>query len=139
MSKAIVCLPDRVPASLLRAYRATIYEAAGIAVRIGRRSPSLDRLLVAERARSAVLLTAWNPYSHRMPEGWNRRMQHALAARLRRWVVRPACGRGRGWAEAHVLAFAPEAPACRIAWRFRQRAVVVVRRGQAARLRFNPG
>jgi hypothetical protein len=62
-----------------------------------------------------------------MPAGWNARMQAALMARLRRWPVRCAVGRGRSWQEAHVLVDAPEAVVARLARLFRQNAVVVAR------------
>ncbi|MBN8929632.1 MAG: hypothetical protein BGO51_02755 [Rhodospirillales bacterium 69-11] len=127
------------PAGLLRAYRCTEYRVAGAVVRIGRRSAAVDGRLRAARVRSAVLLTAWNPRSRRMPAGWNLRRQRILGERLGRRPVLPAEGVWHGWHEAHLLVLGAEPPICRIAWTFRQRAVVVLRRGQAARLRFNPG
>ena len=54
-------------------------------------------------------------------------MQAALVARLQRWPVRAAEGRGRGWREAHLLVAAPEAVVLRLARLFRQNAVVVAR------------
>jgi hypothetical protein len=121
-------------AALSRAYRLTRYQAAGIAVRIGRRSAAMDRLLIAAGRRSAVFITAFNPFSHRMPDGWNRRMQSQLAQAARRWPQALAEGRWRRWHEAHVLLFADIRPALRLARVFRQNAVVIVRTGQPARL-----
>jgi hypothetical protein len=114
---------------LLRAYRATRYRAGGCAIRIGRRSDA------ALDARCAVLLTAWNPQSRHMPRGWNQRMQCRLRAQLRRFRVVEADGSLHGWHEAMLLVVGPEPPLLRLASRFRQRAVVILRRGQPARLR----
>jgi hypothetical protein len=119
---------------LLRAYRATHYRVAGIVVRVGRRSAALDAMLAARRARTAIFVTAWNPLSRRMPPGRNHRLQRQLATRLRRFAVMPAEGSLRRWHEAHVLVLADPRPVLRLARQFHQRAVLVVRRGQPARL-----
>jgi hypothetical protein len=108
---------------LLRAYRETEYRARGVVVRIGRRSPL-----------SGVFITAWNPYSRRMAEGWNHRMQSRLHERLRRFVIHPADGALKRWHEAHLLVVADLQPIARIARIFRQQAIVVVQQGRPARL-----
>jgi hypothetical protein len=119
---------------LLRAYRATRYVAQGTEIRIGRRSPAMDALLRRHRAQVGVLLTAWNPFSRRMPTAWNDRMQRRLTERLRRVVTLPADGAFRRWHEAHLLALSSPARMLPLARRFRQHAVVVVRVRQLARL-----
>ena len=121
-----------MPPALLGAYRRTRYSAAGVVVRIGRPVP--DALLASVGAREAVLVTAWNPLSRKMQDGWNARMQRRLAERLRRFVVLPADGALGRWLEAHVLVGADARRMIRLARVFRQRAVVVLRRGQRARL-----
>ena len=118
---------------LLRAYRETVYRAVGTDVRIGRQCPGA--LLAQFDARTAVILTAWNPWSRRMPEGWNRRMQHRLRQCLRRSEVVDAQGSLRRWHEAMLLVAGDPRPTLRLAARFRQRAVVILRRGQKVRLR----
>ena len=118
-----------IPARLLRAYCATRYEVDGLVVHIGRRCPDLDL-----HGRCAVLVTAWNPMSRRMPEGWNLRMQHCLRVRLRRFRIVQASGTLGRWREDHVLVHADPRRMIRVARVFRQRAVLVVRRGQAAEL-----
>lgn len=119
---------------LLRAYRATRYEADDVSVFIGQRSGAMDALLRRHGVRAGVFLTAWNPGSRRMPEGWNHRMQRALLERLRRRLVLPAEGSWRTWREDHVLVLAVPARAAGLARLFRQHAVVIVRVGQAPRL-----
>ena len=61
--------------ALLRAYRNTRYEAAGIQIRIGIYSAATDRLLLTYGARIAAIITAYNPRSRLMPLAWNRRVQ----------------------------------------------------------------
>jgi len=119
---------------LLGAYRRTTYRAGDASVRIGRRSPVMDALLARQHARCAVFVTAWNPFSRRMPEGWNRRMQQRLVERLRRRTVLPASGAAGRWHEDHVLVLAALPWTMRLARVYRQNAVVTVRPGGRARL-----
>lgn len=127
------------PSRLWTAYRRTLYRlspivACPIALRIGARSFAADALLARFGVQEAVLVTAWNPRSRRMPDGWNRRMQAGLAACLRRRAVLPAEGAWRGWREAHLLVLGPAQPVEALARRFRQTAVVTLRRGAPVRL-----
>jgi hypothetical protein len=134
MSSSARCVtqPEPIPPRLTRVYRLTRYQAAGSEIRIGRRSP--EALFERLDARGATLVTAWNPGSHRMPEGWNHRMQHRLQQHLRRFATLDAEGSLHGWREAMLLVFGDPRPVVRLATRFRQRAVVMLRRGQKARL-----
>ncbi len=119
---------------LLRAWRDTLYEAAGIAIRIGRRSPAVDALLRDLGCRYGALLTAWNPASRRLPDGVNRRRQHRLAEWLRRMVSVPAKGTLLAWREEMVLVAADPRTLTVIARRFAQSAIVTLRTGQRARV-----
>ncbi|HVY15583.1 MAG TPA: DUF3293 domain-containing protein [Rhodopila sp.] len=123
-----------LPVRLLRAYRSTAYHVPGAVVRIGCREPMVDRLLDRHRQRTGVLITAWNPFSRRMPSGWNARMQQALAQALHRRTTLPASGRWRRWSEDHLLALIAPEPAAVLARRFRQNAIVILRPRQPARL-----
>jgi hypothetical protein len=120
--------------ALLRAYRNTCYEAAGIQIRIGRYSAATDRLLLTHGARSAALITAYNPLSRLMPLAWNLRMQARLLRVLCRRRLLPARGFLGQWSEAHVLVFGDTRPVRRLARRYRQYAIVIVRLGQPPRL-----
>ena len=117
--------------NLPRAYRETLYGAGRAACRIGQRSPAIERLL---GGRPGTFITAWNPGSRRRPEGWNRRMNRALAERLRRLPHWHGVGQGRGWHEEHVLVAADPRRILPLARRFRQRAVVIVTSNRAPRL-----
>jgi hypothetical protein len=123
-----------VSAKLLKAYRQTSYVAGNAEVRIARRSSAMDALLSAHGARIGVFVTAWNPWSRRMPPGWNRRMQMLLKQRVRQYSTFPAEGSWRRWHEDHLLLLAEPRIASRVARQFRQVAVVVVKRGQPAAL-----
>lgn len=113
------------------AYLRTEYEAAGIVVRIGRRSGVMDALL---RGRRAAFVTAWNPLSRRMPRGWNERMLDRMRDAARARIIAEGWGSARGWAERHVLLVGDPRALVVLARRFRQAAIVVVAPGRAARL-----
>ncbi len=124
-----------IPARTLRAYRKTHYQVAGIGIHIGRHCRTMDRLLASHGTREAVFITAHNPFSRRMPDGWNQRMQVRLTETLRRRQALPAKGSWRHWSEAHVLVLGDARPTCRLASLFRQNGIVIIRRGQRAQLR----
>ncbi|NGM20155.1 DUF3293 domain-containing protein [Roseomonas stagni] len=119
-----------VRATLIRAFRATTFEAEGAVARIGRRSRALDALLRGP----AAFITAWNPYSRPMPFGWNDRMQGRLRQAVAGRVIGEGWGRGSGWAEHHLLVAGAPARLRVVARRFRQHAIVIVAPGRPARL-----
>lgn len=122
------------PARLLRAWRATEYEAEGSVARIGRRSAAVDRLLRRLGARQGAFVSAWNPWARRFPAGWNERRHAALRAVARRLPFAEGWGRGRGWAERHLLIAGDPRRLAVLARRFRQRGIVAVQCGAPARL-----
>ncbi len=118
-------------AGLRAAFLRTRYEARGIACRIGARSAAMDAFLHARRQRAAGFITAWNPFSRRMPPGWNARMQSRLREAARGHVLAEGWGRGRRWAEHHLLIAGDPR---RLARRFRQHAIILLAPGRPARL-----
>jgi hypothetical protein len=130
----VVVLAATPAPKLLRAYRMTCYQAAGVTIRIGRRCRKIDRLLARHGVRTAVLVTAYNPFSQMMSPAWNHRMQQRLRDSLRRQKC--LCGRGTlgRWSEAHLLVFGDPRPTQKLARRYRQNGIVIVHRGQPARL-----
>lgn len=113
------------------AYRATAYLLRDgferVALRVGERSPALDRLLARRRAREGFILTADNPGSRRLPEAVNRR------ARLKLPPGPPteAHADAGDWpSERGVLAFVDERSARLLLGRLRQRACLRVARGR---------
>ena len=112
--------------------------------RIGHRSPACDRLLARLGGRTGGFVTAWNPFSQRRPEKWNRRRQAALLTAARRLPIAhgrgsaPERGQGGSWSEEHLLIAADPRRIAVLGRRFGQHAIVVVARGQPARLRLLP-
>jgi hypothetical protein len=123
-----------LPPVLLRAYRSTCYRVEGIEIRIGRRSPGMDELLRSHAVLQAGFVTAYNPYARPMPVGWNQRMQARLRQAVRRYPVLSGSGTWRRWSEAHLIVLGDCRLVRHIARRFRQRAIVIIRRRQPARL-----
>lgn len=122
------------PSPMDRGYRLSRYAAGPIAVRIGAPSGSADAWLARHRVASAVLLTAWNPMSHPMPEAWNARAHARLLTLLRRRPCAEGMSGTASWRELTVAVPGDERFGRRLAHRFRQRAFVLLRRGRPARL-----
>ena len=120
----------------MRAYRLTLYRAGDVVARPGRRSASAEAWMARLGVREAGFITAWNPRSRRMPPGWNARRQEALRLALRRHARLEGMSGHRRWQEHNLLVAAPAAQLMRWASRFRQAAILVLRRGQPARLRY---
>ncbi|PWS37469.1 DUF3293 domain-containing protein [Falsiroseomonas bella] len=116
------------------AYLRSDYEAGGVSVRIGARSPAFDALLRRRGASSAAFVTAWNPFSRRMPEGWNDRMLVRLRQAARGRVLAEGIGQAGAWWERHLLVAGDPRRIARLARRFRQNAIVVIAPGRPARL-----
>jgi hypothetical protein len=119
---------------LFRAYRASCYFAGAQAARIGHRAPALDALLRSWRAREGVFIAAGNPFSQRMPQGWNARRHAALGERLRGLLYVEGWGGAKRWWEAHCFIGIGAARGRRLARLFRQNAMVALRRGAKARV-----
>lgn len=119
---------------LLRAYRASCYLAGAHAARIGSRAPGLDALLRAWRVREGVFIAAGNPFSRRKPEGWNAHRHAALRERLRGLHYLEGKGGAGRWWEAHCFIGMDPRRGAVLARRFRQQAMVALRRGDRARL-----
>jgi hypothetical protein len=113
------------------AYLHTNYEAAGIVVRIGAHNAAMDALL---RGRTAAFVTAWNPFSRKMPRGWNERMLARLRQGAGPRVLAEGWGRGRLWAERHLLITGDPRALRTLARRFRQNAIVLVAPRRKAKL-----
>lgn len=122
----------RPPApAALRAYLASTYAADGIVARIGRRPA---RLPARWTGRDLVLLGACNPGGRRRPDGWNRRMTTRLRQLLHRCDHADGEGRLGRWSETMLLVAIPPAAGIRVARRFRQNGVVLLRDRRPARL-----
>ncbi|MCA3419474.1 MAG: DUF3293 domain-containing protein [Roseomonas sp.] len=121
---------------LERDYRASCYLAGKDVARIGRRAPALDALLQRWHVPEGVFIAAGNPFSRRMPAGWNARRHAALRERLRRLSYVEGKGGAKRWWEAHCFIGICAARGKRLARLFRQNAMVALRRGAKARLKY---
>jgi Protein of unknown function (DUF3293) len=119
---------------LFRAYRASCYFAGAHAARIGQRAPGLDALLSGWRVQEGVFIAAVNPFSRRMPPGWNARRHTALRERLRGLPYVEGRGGAKRWWEVHCFIGISAARGKPLARLFRQNAMVALRRGGKARL-----
>jgi hypothetical protein len=119
---------------LFRAYRASCYFAGSHAARIGHRAPALDSLLRSWRAAEGVFIAAGNPFSRRMPPGWNAQRHAALRERLRGLHYVEGQGGAKRWWEAHCFIGISVSRGRRLARLFRQNAMVALRRGGKAQL-----
>lgn len=119
---------------VLRAWRNTLFEAEGVAARIGDRSVGMDRLLARMGRREAVIIGAWNPWARHAPEGVNLRMHRRMNEMLRELPRLDAKGGERRWSEHHFLVAIPLARAVVLARRFRQAGIVWVRSGKPLQL-----
>ena len=119
---------------LFWAYRASCYFAGAHAARIGQRAPGLDALLGSWRAAEGVFIAAGNPFSRRLPAGWNARRHAALRERLRRLPYVEGRGGAKRWWEVHCFIGISVSRGKPLARLFRQNAMVALRRGGKARL-----
>jgi hypothetical protein len=119
---------------LLRAYRASCYFAGAHVARIGQRAPGLDALLGSWRAAEGVFIAAGNPFSRRMPDGWNARRHAALRQCLRGLHCVEGQGGAKRWWEVHCFIGISVSRGKPLARLFRQNAMVALRRGAKARL-----
>jgi hypothetical protein len=129
---------------LAAAYRATSYivdaPRGALAIRIGRADPALDALLDGLGADGWAFITAWNPGSMRLPPAENARNNADLLDRIARLGHAVLTGRGVGddgrWPaeESFFIAGIPAADAVELGRYYRQRAIVVGRRGEAPEL-----
>jgi hypothetical protein len=121
-------------AKLERDYRASCYYAGAHVARIGKRAPALDALLQRWRVPEGVFIAAGNPFSRRMPSGWNARRQAALRDRLRRLHYVEGRGGAKRWWEVHCFIGISAARGKPLARLLRQNAMVALRRRGRARL-----
>ncbi len=96
----------------------------------------MDALLEARGVSEGVLVTAWNPGRRRLPEGVNRRRAARLAERLRGLPAVPGVNGEARWREESLLVLAATRRVETLGRLFGQDAVVLLRRGRRARLRF---
>ncbi|WP_376092384.1 DUF3293 domain-containing protein [Roseomonas sp. CCTCC AB2023176] len=131
----------RLTHALMRAYHDTTYRVGDGILRIGGRSAAADAALRRLGARQGGLVSAHNPFSRRTAPGRNARHHRRLVEAARRFrSVDALGGPGTDWEEPMLLVAADPRVIARLGRRFRQHAVVALRRdGPARLLRLSPG
>ena len=138
--------PPPSPA-LRQAFEATHYEVEGPApavFRIGQDGPQVAGWLSKVGARSACIVTAWNPFSREMPAEENARRQQALLDRVEAAGLRCLPARGRDpsgqWPPEDSLCVLDASEAMLADWLrgFDQYAAVTVSARAGCRLRWHP-
>ncbi len=126
--------PSPVSAVLVEAYRATKYHVflddMSFALRLGQHSDSLDRLYQDTQTRTAVFITAENPFSLKLSPAENSASQKRLAQQLSSLTEHIFEGAGQGddetWPpEASFLALGiNREQACALGQQFGQNAII---------------
>ena len=127
---------------LKQAYESTLFTAqlaTLVDFKHGEASPKADALLVLFDVQSAVLITAWNPYSEPKTKEENEAAQQRLEAELTTRGIRflPAIGKGTSdeWAEPSVLALGMGfATAQALAVKYQQNCYLWIEKGFPAEL-----
>ena len=127
---------------LKQAYESTLFTAqltTSVDFKHGEASPKADALLVLFDVQSAVLITAWNPFSEPKTKEENeiaqQRLETSLMAQGTRFL--PAIGKGTSdeWAEPSVLALGMRfAAAQALAVKYQQNAYLWIEKGFPAEL-----
>lgn len=138
----------KLTARLAAAYTATDFVVLGlpeIHVTVGLPTPPpLIQLMAASSAKSAAIITAWNPFSSPLSDAENRLRQNQLLHDLRGQHLKTLTAEGRDrqgvWpAEASLLALGlPHRSACELLERYQQHALVWLSSDAPARLLYHP-
>ena len=128
-----------VPANLIAAYRAAVYEVdvdgKALAFHVDQPNPALDDVIAKHGAVSGLFITAYNPRSQVQPEEKNASAHGALIAAVRDAGKRYLLARGRdgdddGPTEAGLFVFGmSREDGLALARRFDQYAIVFVAKG----------
>ena len=104
-------MPRTISQDLKQAYESTLFTAqlaTSVDFKHGEASPKADALLVLLDVQSAVLITAWNPFSEPKTKEENEVAQRSLETELTAQGIRFLSAIGKGtvdeWAEPSVLA-----------------------------------
>lgn len=138
--------PAGISPELAHAFAQTLFEVYGpapITLQIGQRAEAATQWLDRQQARSALVITGWNPFGRAQGIGWNDRANSQLIYEVDQLGLRHLPARGISatgdWYEDSLCVF--DVSAAQIdAWlaRFRQAAVVQVRHGQPPELVWHP-
>ena len=135
----------KIPAALIKEYTASnfiFYPENGIdVIKVGKRNKYLDKILKKEKIKSAVFITAWNPYSKYKTPKENQKKQDSLIRLLNKKKIQIIFGQGRSpdlkCFEDSILALGvSKEDAIKFGKKFKQNAVVLYERKNKAELLF---
>ena len=135
----------KIPAALIKEYKASdfiFYPENGIdIIKVGKKNKYLDKILKKEKTKSAVFITAWNPFSKNLTPKQNKKNQDSLIRFLSKKKIQIIYGLGRSpdlkCFEDSILALGvSKEDAITFGKKFKQNAVVFYERKNKAELLF---
>ena len=135
----------KIPAALIKEYKASdfiFYPENGIdIIKVGKKNKYLDKILKKQKIKSAVFITAWNPFSKNLTPKQNKKNQDSLLRFLSNKKIQIIYGQGRSpdlkCFEDSILALGvSKEHAIKIGKKFKQNAVVLYERKNKAELLF---
>ena len=135
----------KIPAALIKEYKASdfiFYPENGIdVIKVGKKNKYLDKILKKQKIKSAVFITAWNPFSKNLTPKQNKKNQDSLLRFLSNKKIQIIYGQGRSpdlkCFEDSILALGvSKEDAIKFGKKFKQNAVVLYERKNKAELLF---
>jgi hypothetical protein len=129
-------------AALVATYAAARYEVYGDhpdVLMVTDMAGAHDEWLDDNNAATAVIITAWNPFSHQLSSAKNEKANHhllqAIERRSLRWAPARSAAAGGGWSEDGYCVFdVPDAMVEHWLITYQQNAAVRVRKGERVEL-----
>ena len=135
----------KISAALIKEYKASdfiFYPENGIdVIKVGKKNKYLDKILKEQKIKSAVFITAWNPFSKNLTPKQNKKNQDSLIRFLIKKKIQIIYGQGRSpdlkCFEDSILALGvSKEDAIKFGKKFKQNAVVLYERKNKAELLF---
>ena len=139
-------MTDALPAELVAAYEATLYEVFGerpAVLSVADAAGAHDQWLARNDSHTAVVITAWNPFSRSLDAAANEEANALLRAAIESQNLRCVAARGRHpsgqWSEESLCAFdVPDPLLDEWLIEYRQNAAIRVRLGEQPLLVWHP-
>lgn len=139
-------MTDALPAELVAAYQATLYEVFGerlAVISVADTAGAHDQWLARNDSHTAVVITAWNPFSRSLDSVANDEANAQLRSAIESQKLRCVGARGRHpsgqWSEDSLCAFdVPDPLLDEWLIAYRQNAAIRVRLGEQPQLVWHP-
>jgi hypothetical protein len=135
----------KISAALIKEYEASdfiFYPENGIDIlKVGKKNKYLDKILKKEKIKSAVFITAWNPFSKNLTPKQNKKNQDSLIKLFSKKKIQIIYGQGRSQDlkcfEDSILALGvSKEDSIKFGKKFKQNAVVLYEKNNKAELLF---